>query len=127
MSLWATQRDLPHSRKVGRGTVGQAVRRCPPHHPLIWGVGWGGALQQAEFQVGQMTTATIKILGVPFSLERHGIEEPPAGRVQEVAYVGFAGTTTIKVALWKRGQWVSDKGGAFSVAPVCWYSIEPTP
>jgi len=62
----------------------------------------------------------LKMLGLRFTLERHEIDEPPASKAQEVGYVRFAGSRTIKVALWKGGQWVDDRGHPFPVAPACW-------
>jgi hypothetical protein len=73
---------------------------------------------------GRLMPREVKILGCRFTLERHAIEVPPTGKAQEVGYVGFDGTRTLKMALWKRGQWVDDKGNPFPVAPVCWYSLE---
>jgi len=63
-----------------------------------------------------MTTTEINLLGFRFNLERHEIDEPPASKAQEVGYVRFAGSRTIKVALWKAGRWVDDKGPPI---PVC--------
>ena len=66
----------------------------------------------------------LRKLGLRFTLERHEIGEPPASKAQEVGFVGFSGSQTLKVALWRGERWVDDKGRPFAAEPSCWYSVE---
>lgn len=66
----------------------------------------------------------MTLLGCRFTVEQHEIDEPPASRAQEVGYVRLPGSRVIKVALWRDGKWVDEKGRVFPVEPLCWYSVE---
>jgi len=116
--------NCPTRERWGGARWGNGAPAARPTTPLIGVWGWGGAVHMSKKQVGQMATTEIKILGLRFTLERHDIDEPPASRAQEVGYVRFAGSRTVKVALWKGGQWVDDRGRPFPLAPSCWYSVE---
>ena len=59
-----------------------------------------------------------------FRLVRHDMSEEPASRAQHVGFVHLPGATQLKAAIWRDGEWRSDKGKPFPVAPLCWFSIE---
>ena len=60
-----------------------------------------------------------------FVLMRHAVSEEPDGPSQHVAYVGFPGSTVLKVARWRDGEWRDHRGQPFAETPDRWFSVEP--
>ena len=59
-----------------------------------------------------------------FNLKRHEMSEEPKIPAQEVALVQLPGSTTLKAAIWRDGEWRTDRGRPFAKRPLCWFSIE---
>lgn len=72
-------------------------------------------------------TLQISILGgaMKFDLIPHAMTVEPDSPAQHIAYVQFAGSSTLNVARWRNGQWLDHRGRAFPEAPERWYSVEP--
>lgn len=59
-----------------------------------------------------------------FELERHEMSEKPKIPEQQVAIVQVPGASQLKAAIWRDGEWRSDRGKPFDPPPVCWFSVE---
>lgn len=59
-----------------------------------------------------------------FELVEHPMDQEPTSPAQHIGYVRFPGSSVMKVAHWKRGQWLDYKSRPFDHTPEAWYSVE---
>ena len=59
-----------------------------------------------------------------FRIVGHDMTEQPEPE-QRVAFVQLPGATSMKAAIWRHGEWRSEKGKPFPELPVRWFSVEP--